>query len=204
MEAKFESFDVSFKHPYSMVVAGASGSGKTTWVQKLIKSDYNSINFERIVWCYGASQDVDIPGVELVEGVDVHLDGRPTLVVLDDLMDASANSSLVSDLFSKKSHHNNCSVILLVQNFFAQGRYMRTITLNSHYIVLFKSPRDSSFVSVLGRQMYPNNASFLAQAYKHASQNPHSNLLIDLKQSTGEKIRVRSNVLSDISVVYMP
>jgi len=205
MESRFESFDVSFKHPYTLTICGASQSGKTCFIKELIKSDLNNVKFERIIWCYGASNNVDIPGVELVEGLDFELHGNiPTLVVIDDLMTEAANSSVVLDLFTKKSHHNNCSVILITQNFYFQGRYSRTISQNSHYIVLLKSPRDSFFVSVLGRQMYPNNSKFLVDAYKSATAKAFSHLFLDLKQETPDFARVRSSVLSPISVVYLP
>ena len=35
---------------------------------------------------------------------------------------------------------------------------MRNISLNIHYIILFKNPRDSQQISTLARQMYPGNS----------------------------------------------
>ena len=43
-----------FEHPFAYMVAGMTGSGKTVWVQSLLKQANRMINLppERIVWCY--------------------------------------------------------------------------------------------------------------------------------------------------------
>jgi len=43
-----------FEHPFTCMVAGMTGSGKTVWVQLLLTQAYRMINLppERIVWCY--------------------------------------------------------------------------------------------------------------------------------------------------------
>ena len=43
------------------------------------------------------------------------------------------------DLSTRERHHRNLSVIYVAQNIFHQGKEMRNISLNAHYIVLFKS-----------------------------------------------------------------
>jgi hypothetical protein len=40
---------------------------------------------------------------------------------------------------------------------------MRTVSLNSHYLVLFKNPRDKLQIRNLTTQMHPSNAKFLVQ-----------------------------------------
>ena len=44
--------------------------------------------------------------------------------------------------FSRGSHHRNLSVIYIVLNLFYQEKDSRSISLNSHYLILFKNPRD--------------------------------------------------------------
>ena len=63
-------------------------------------------------------------------------------MVTDDLMIGYVNDKRLASLFSKKSHHRNCSVIFIVQNLFVQGKDMRNITKNCHYMILFKNPRE--------------------------------------------------------------
>ncbi len=68
--------------------------------------------------------------------------GKRNVVVLDDLM--AETDGRVTDLFTKKSHHSNTSVIYLVQNRFRKHKESRTIILNAQYMVVFKNPRDAS------------------------------------------------------------
>jgi hypothetical protein len=116
-------------------------------------------------------------------------DGAPTLLIRDDLM-SEANDT-VTNLFTKVSHHRNVSVVFLTQNIFYKN--LRTISLNSHYIVLFKNPRDAGQVTILARQMYPGNSKFATEAFKDATSTPHSYLLFDLRPEQDEKLRLRSN-----------
>ena len=52
--------------------------------------------------------------------------------------------------------------------------------------------------------MYPDNPRVLTEAFQDATRLPHSYLMIDLKQETPEELRLRTNVLSDEIVVYVP
>ena len=75
---------------------------------------------------------------------------RSTFLVLDDLM--SETNDDAANLFTKGSHHRNVSVMFLTQNLFYKNRHMRTISLNEHYMILFKNPRDAGQFSILARQ----------------------------------------------------
>ena len=52
-------------------------------------------------------------------------------------------------------------VLYLTQNLFPPGKLSRTISLNSHYIVVFKNPRDSLGISTLAKQMFPGRTKYL-------------------------------------------
>ena len=107
-------------------------------------------------------------------------------------------------LLSVGSHHRNLSIIFIIHNLFHYGKEMRTLSLNSHYIMLFKNPRDKLQISTLARQMYPGNSQFLIEAFQYATKQAHGYLLIDWKPSTEDKLRVRTGLLpSDKIVVYV-
>jgi len=72
-----------------------------------------------------------------------------TLLILDDLM--SETNELVANVFTKISHHRNVSVVYLTQNLFDKNKYARTISLNAHYLVLFKNPRDATQFATLAK-----------------------------------------------------
>ena len=173
--------DPRWQHPFTCTVAGPTGCGKTTFVARLLHNASAMIDPppERITWYYG-------------------------LVVLDDLM--AETDGRVTNLFTKKSHHSDTSVIYLVQNLFPKNKESRTISLNSQYMVVLKNPRDASQLANLARQMYPGRGAFVQEAFADATASPYGYLLIDLKQNTPDDMRLRTSVLPDDAHqwVYIP
>ena len=121
----------------------------------------------------------------------------PTLIVLDDQMQ-NLNEDVMS-LFTRGTHHLNRSVILTVQNVFYQSTFMRTISLNAHYLVLWKQPRDMAQIAALGNQMYPQKSRLFLEAYKKATAEPYGYLFIDLRPTTDDRLRLRTAVLKEMS-----
>ena len=141
-------------------------------------------------------------GVMFVEGLPNPEDWREDkrrLVIVDDLM--SETNDRVTKLFTKGSHHRSLSVMYIVQNLFGKNKEQRTISLNSHYSVVFKNPRDASQVTHLAKQMYPGKTMYLQEAFKEATSIPHGYLLIDLRQETPDHLRLRTRVFPDQSQV---
>ena len=152
--------DPCWKHPFTCIVAGPKGCGKTTFVARLPRNASTMIDPppEQDTWYYGqwqsAHESLDIPEVRLKEGLPKSFDtGKRNVVLLDDIM--TETDGRVTELFTKKSHHSNTSVIYLVQNLFPKHKESRTISLNAQYMVVFKNPRDASQVTHLAKQMYP-------------------------------------------------
>ena len=162
----------------------------------------------RVTWYYGewqsAYENLDIPNLHL-EGLPTSFDAsKRNIVVLDDLM--AETDERVTNLFTKKSHHCNTSVIYLVQNLFPKNKESRTISLNSQYIVVFKNPRDVSQMTTLAKQMYSGRVKFVQEAFADATSTPYGYIFVDLKQDTPEDLRLRMSMLPDDAVqyVYMP
>lgn len=163
-----------------------------------------------IIYCLPDDQPIDpyFQKFTVVRGIpEQHLfkDLRPRLVVIDDLM--SETNSDVVDLFTKGSHHFNASVMYVTQNIFNQGKGRRTISLNTHYIVAFKNPRDRIQIQTLSRQVCPDNTRYIQEAYKDATDRAYGYLLFDLKQTTPDVYRYRTNIFpgdTPASVVYVP
>ena len=103
----------------------------------------------------------------------------------------------MTKLFMKKSHHCNISVIYLVQNLFPKGKESHTISINMQYMVLFKNPRDNTQVVNLAKQMYPVRVQYMQEAFRDATSVPHGYLIVNLKWSTPEHLRLRSNMIPD-------
>jgi len=162
----------------------------------------------RVVYCYGEYQRLfkKYPAIEFQHGLPnlEDFDGsKPTLLIVDDLMN-EVNEEVAS-MFTKGSHHRNVSVIFLVQNLFHKNKHVRTISLNSHYMVLFKNPRDASQFASLARQMYPNKSAFAVEAYKDATREPYSYLFVDLRPEQDEELRLRTDIFpGETQYVYVP
>ena len=123
-------------------------------------------------------------------------DGKKrTLLVMDDLM--TSTDDRVVDIFTKLSHHRNRSVVYLTQNIFYKTKQTRTLSLNSHYVVLFKNARDGTQVANLARQMYPGKSAFMIEAFKNVTSASYGYLLIDLKQETDDKLSLRTGIFPE-------
>lgn len=191
--------DPRWQHPFTCVVAGPTGCGKTEWVKRFI-AELNQMVIPcptKILWSYAEWQ----PGyrslpdaVKLVQGLtDIPEYSRePTLLVIDDQMHNA--DQRITNLFTKGSHHCNISIIYIVQNLFDKNKEHRTISLNAHYLVIFKNPRDGSQIVHLAKQMYPGKSAYVKDAFTFATKKPHGYLVVDLKQSTPEGMRLRSYI----------
>jgi hypothetical protein len=116
-----------------------------------------------------------------------------TLLILDDLQ--GSHAAIVSQWFTRKSHHYDTSVAYLVQNLFDKTPHHRTISLNATYIILFKNPRDASQVEFLDRQMFPNSGNRLTRAYREVTRDtPYAYLVIDCTQDTPDAFRLRNTL----------
>jgi hypothetical protein len=197
-----------FKHPFTCLVSGPTQSGKTHFVFELIKNIGYMISPvpTKVIWCFGQYQEqfAELPDfVELSDGLGgIENVCEKSLIIIDDLMQEAGNAQDVSNLFTKGSHHRDLSVILIVQNLFHQGKIMRTISLNSHYMVLFKNPRDGGQVRYLGSQLFPGQVKYFVDAYKQATSRPHGYLFLDLTQSRSDRQRVMSDILPDEEGYY--
>ena len=200
--------DPRWIHPFTCVVAGPTGCGKTVWVKQFIshKSKVMTEIPHDIIWCYSEWQNgyEQISGVSFVDGIPEMTnwsDGKRRLIVIDDLM--SEVDGRVTKLFTKGSHHKSVSVIFIVQNLFGRNPEQRTVTLNSHYLVCFKNPRDASQIAHLARQMYPGKSKYVQESFKDATEKPHGYLVFDLRQETPDHLRLRTNIFSDRQIVYV-
>ena len=122
---------------------------------------------------------------------------KGNLIVFDDQMIDASKDKRIVNLFTRGSHHRNLSVIYIVQNLFHQGKGSRSISLNSHYLVLFKNPRDKLQILTLAKQMYPGQTDLFLNQYEEAVKRPFGYLLIDLKTTTQDNCPLRTNVLGE-------
>lgn len=198
--------DTRWKHPFNCIVAGPSQSGKTHFALKFARELERLVvpTPREVLYCYAEYQSVfaDYPEITFHAGLPDPDELRSdTLVIVDDFLGEGEN--LIEKLFVKLSHHRGVSVLYLTQNLFYKKT--RTASLNTHYMVLFKNPRDAGQVTALGRQVFPGRSKFLLEAYTDATSRPFGYLILDLKADTLEQYRVRTGIFSDeIPYAYIP
>lgn len=197
---------VPFQPCCSFIVSGATKSGKTYWVKKLLENApgmFVECPPSCILYCYGVYQNTfsemkkSIPNIIFHEGLpnaellEKHKSSH-TIVIIDDLMSDVVKNEEVEKMFTQGCHHRGISVIFLTQNLFAQGKCSRTISLNAGYIVLFRNLRDTQQVEYLARQI-GNKKNFM-EAYNEALQDDYGYLVLDMNPSTPPPFRLRTKI----------
>ena len=211
-------FDLRFKLPSNLLAVGPTSCGKTSWLKKLVENRdiMCSPVPERMILFYKESQpaytdmerqmnDVDrekrfckfshMP--ESIEDMKYILEmfrrGLPKIVVFDDFLDEVG--LVLKHFFTVLTHHYNCLTVFLCQNMFSAKSELRTLSVNSQYMILFNNPRDRSAVSHLAKQVFPGNVHQLNEAYSAATgERPYGYLLMDFHQRQNNSVRLRSHI----------
>lgn len=208
--------DLTFKHPFSMMLSGGRRSGKTFFTKTLLLRNKQFITpqVDWVFWFSPTEQNAvfdelreNLNNIEFVTGLPtedlsnfVSKRYGSKLIILDDLMEQASKRSDVDDLFTR-GRHEDISVIFLAQNGFHQGKFFREISKNSEYIIWFKNLRDATAITKFGIQM--NIAKFLKQAYIDATREPFSYLLGDFRSDTDDRLRFRAKIFDEFPVVYL-
>jgi hypothetical protein len=211
-------FDPRLQSPFTMLIAGPTSCGKSHLVfdiisnaQALITPQVHDITYCYSQWQPGFKEMQDL-GVKFHQGLqsreELFDESRDTskhsMLIIDDLLDPEY-APLAKDLFIKGSHHLNMNVIFITQNLFFANKDFRTLSLNAHYLVVFKNPRDMSQISYISRQAFPSQPSFLTQVYNSETQKRHSYIVLDCKQATPDHLRVRNSVTTPWNtIVFIP
>ena len=208
-------YDVTFKCPFNCIMSGSSGSGKTTKLLEFLKLKdvLCSEKFYKTYYFYSTWQGI-YDQMKLHKLVDYFVEGIPDneslmtlidnnsqrhqpsafpidqLLIFDDLQCdiVSRKDDLIQKLFTVYSNHKHLSVILLSQMLFKPNDYkFNVLSEKPRHLFLFKSPRNSSKVISLAKQVSPYDNKFIVRSYKEATQNQYTYLLFDFHQKTSEK-----------------
>ena len=175
------------------------------WQNAIWIDDLPFSNRLNVLWVYGQYQElynqqidnVNVTYSEFLPDLKEVSKNGVKLIVIDDLMEEFSRNDKASYLFTRGSHHMNISVIFIVQNFFHQSKHMRTISLNSQYLILLSNFRDQNQIDFLGKQLFKDKSKSFRQAYLDATSKPFGYLLIDLKPDTPNKYRLRTQITEE-------
>lgn len=197
-----------FFSSFRLLISGSSCSGKTTLLFKLLNNkNIFDTKHHCITYFYNSYQEEfkKWPNIKFHKGLPktVEKHNGTCLQIYDDLIDQCANSPNILSLVIRDSHHQNKDVIILSQNLYWGGKYMRTISLNCNYLIVFKNPRDSSQIQYLARQIYPHQSNSVVDVYKDATKNkPFSYLFLDLRQNCPDGFRLWTDITENCPILY--
>ena len=193
--------------PASFLVCGPSCCGKTHWVFRFIenRNEIFTEKIEKVLYFYDTYQkkfDDYLNDIEFIQGIPtleiLKLADR-CLLVLDDLMHYPQD--LITKIFTVYAHHFNFSVIFTAQNLF--NKNILEISLNSHFVVLFKNCRDATQIQHFLRQAFPHKNKVVYNAYKNAVATPRGYLMLDFRPDTDDSQRIRTNVFpNEVNYIY--
>ena len=206
-----------------MLISGSSGTGKTTFCEKLLQSNisekFNQIyyiypdEFEKppgiIKYCstkYINANLVDwdrlFPEItiEYIPGVPgasfFHTVREDSLIILDDLWTECCKSSDIVKAFKVFSRKMRFSLITISQSYFGGSDGGREIRNNVDVVVLFENHGDADLNTRIMRKLGYINA--YRQAVSTLKSIPHSYLVVNCSAKISHAyLRVASNLFSE-------
>ena len=124
------------------------------------------------------------------------------MLIVDDQMEKAGSSKTLQKFFTTGPHHRNLTIRYLLQNMYNAGTSQPTVSLNTHYIVVFKNPRDARQCRCLASQMHPVNFYWLICAFLDATAKPQGYFVLDHHPKTDDDKRVVSNILPVEDLTY--
>ena len=224
--SEIPSLDCRLQSPASIVLAGASRSGKSTFVYNLLKNATTMFTVPPayVLYCYKEDQPLfekmspyvsrfhkGMPDHELITELSEQYmrrkGGRSGIcLVLDDL--ASEIDAVTEQVYVSESHHREINVLVITQNLFLKNSKYRTIMVNTTYLGITKSIRDKTQFRNFASQYDPGNFKWLLNVHNDVMKSknyPH--LWIDLSLKSSEILRIRSNIFGENNepmICYFP
>jgi GTPase SAR1 family protein len=206
--------------PFTILVTGSSKSGKTTFVDKLLYYQNDIIAdpkpkcyaFERILVIYASWASVyekwmskygsrisfqkNIPAdlEEIIKSWNV----RSSLVILDDMM--QNDDPIILALYTRISHHLCVSAICLLHNIYDRSnKILRSLSLNTNGIIVFRSLRDQKQIYSLSYQIFAERkrAKRLIEAFQDVFNEKYSYMYIDLSPAGNDKLRFLTDIFAE-------
>lgn len=207
--------DLRLKTPFTLVVVGPSHCGKTEWCHNLMKRQEQMYKQKpgNIYYFYNVFQEKFNHMPEVYEFIH----GMPKKEKIEEISKFSPNATLYMDdlaeyidediatFFTVKSHHMNLNAVLVQHQLFsAKNPYYRTISLNCRYMVLFKTPRDSSSFETLARQSNKKKWKSMVKIFDEVTSKGWGYLFIDWTANVPDSLRFRTDLFKFPMKIFVP
>jgi hypothetical protein len=201
-----------FQSPFTLILAGPTGSGKTQWLIKFLKHHRELIKPPpaKILYCYGELNETIMglkkEGIETYNGIPdlekIKNQEKPLLLILDDLM-LDMKSEFLDLLFTRGSHNWNTSILFVTQSIF--GKNIRTARANAHILVIMRSPSAQLQARTIGQQLFPRRLNYFMDAWTDATKEPFSYIVINMHPSAPEYLRLSTDIFpGEVQKIYLP
>ena len=192
------------------------GSGKTSWVENLIKNqDYLlEVPAKRIFFFYTEINPIiqrisELDKVEAIKNfnpdiLDGHEGGSANhiMIIVDDHLNFDGIHKELAKLFTVTSRAKFVSLVYLTQALYSKSRgahaYNRQILLNSNYTALFPNKRDMSEAGAIARAGFLHRYKYFMESYKSATELEHGYLFISSDPTTKKEVELRSRIFFEI------
>ena len=203
--------NVNFGPIVRVYVAGSSGSGKTSFVQKFLTS--NLFNYDRVYyfhpdfyekspveWHNLLDREViyrnDLPSVENIREMKEN-----SVIVLDDVFDQVENSKVMDYLFRVLSGKYKLHVIVMTQRYFSNGKFCSNIRNCCDFHVLMRNA-DTSLTKRIARSLGHSND--ITTALRLTENQLYPYIFVDKTQlARVNKLQVYIDVISKIKVLVV-
>ena len=195
---KISQCDINiFYKPARILIAGFSGSGKSTFDVILLRKYRSAFNK---VFVLGAdlenARDLNIqrndefnPFIEKLEGSN--------LMIFDDCLHDKKLIELASMLFTK-GRHLGISCIFITQNLFLNHKSFRHISLNSTHVAILRN-RDDRQITCFAKTFLPDSKiKQLLDLYKReVAKQKHKYILIDFTADVDTRLLIRNSLFGE-------
>jgi len=219
-------------YPFSAMIVGSSGSGKSTWVRNLIKNWQhavpNSKGLKRLRLVYSVYQEIydDLISylssdciVETMSEIPLEKfksdeywempNGDDQILILDDIMAKALNNrdlaEIMETLYTIRSHHNSLALISCAQDLFRSNQSIRSCLRNTNYIIITPSFQNMTLLVSLQKQLFAGKPGILTEAAKLAFEvDEQGYLVLDSTVGCNPNYRIKSGLFpNQLSVAYV-
>ena len=189
----------------NILVIGASQSGKTTTVLKIIDQKLIEPMPSKIIYLYAARQpfmDDWKDKIQFVEGLDLSMikdASEDKLLIIDDLM-LSLNKDLAHH-FIAGSSHKRTTTIFITHAIFLNNDLYRLISNNTQYMMIFHNKRNFSQVARLAGQVLGSEKDLMLEAYK--SIDAYEFVLLSFHQRVPRELLIVTNFFEKCPSVFL-
>ena len=169
----------------NIIVTGATSSGKTSAILKILKEGLIEPFPENIYYLYGSYQpfmetwnsDKLNPHIEFIEGLKLDCidDFKGSKALIIDDLSLDQNKELTNH-FLRGSHHKQCTTFYVNHSIFMNDNNYRLLSNNAHYIMIFNNRRNQAQVSRLATQV--GSVESITTAYKYSNLQPFGFILL--------------------------